>query len=94
MQDWTQHSQHYFLEAERATHDKDTTPPSAAFQILRGTTADTEPLYAVLYQPNQPHTELSVGKARFARAANQGSGPLWHLEWSGITAPTTLVWRP
>jgi hypothetical protein len=35
--------------------------------------------------------ELAVGNERFKRAANQGPGPLWHVEWSGITAPTTMV---
>jgi hypothetical protein len=46
---------------------------------------------AVIYNAANPHTELAVGKERFQRAAYQGNSPMWHLEWSGITQPTTLV---
>ena len=88
------HERYYFTDADRATHKGDTTPPSAAFQVLTAAGPDTTPLYAVLYQPSfSTHTEDSVaGKERFHRAAYQGSnGPIWHLEWAGLTQPTTLV---
>ena len=91
IQDWMQHNQYYFLNADMTKHTSDGTPPAPAFEVLRDAADGTQPLMAVFYQPNQPHTELAVGKARFARAANQGPSPLWHLEWSGVTAPTTLV---
>jgi hypothetical protein len=32
-----------------------------------------------------------VGTERYKRALNQGDGPPWHLEWAGLTQPTTLV---
>jgi hypothetical protein len=81
----------YFTSADMASHASDTTPPAAAFQVLAATADGTQPLMASEYQPGQNHTELSVGAERFKRATHQGPGPLWHLEWSGLTKTTTLV---
>ena len=86
-----QYIEYYFTAADLSSHMGDTTPPAAAFQVSSAATAGAQPLMAVFYQPGENHTELAVGNERFKRAANQGPGPLWHLEWSGITAPTTLV---
>jgi hypothetical protein len=85
--------EYYFTSADMASHASDTTPPAAAFQVLTAPAlADgTQPLMAVSYQPSQAHTELSVGPERYKRATHQGPGPLWHLEWSGISKTTTLV---
>ncbi len=91
VQNWTQYSEYYFLGADMASHMSDTSPPTAAFQVLTAAATGTKPLMAVFYQPAQQHTELAVGQERFNRASNQGPGPLWHLEWSGISQPTTLV---
>ncbi len=88
---WPIYTESYFGQADVASHNKDTTPPAPAFQVLSAAAPGTQPLMAVLYLPGQNHTELAVGKERFKRAANQGPGPLWHLEWAGITGPTTLV---
>jgi hypothetical protein len=88
---WTQYGEYYFTSADMASHASDTTPPAAAFSVLTASAADTQPLMAVLYTADQPHTELSVGSERYKRATHQGPGPLWHLEWSGITQTTTLV---
>jgi hypothetical protein len=92
------YGEYYFTSADMAAHASDTTPPAAAFQVLaapalagQATSDGTQPLMAVLYQPSQAHTELSVGKERYRRATHQGPGPMWHLEWSGVTKPTTLV---
>jgi hypothetical protein len=90
-QNWTQYTEYYFTKADLATHMSDSTPPTPAFQVLTAAAAGTKPLMAVLYSPGMNHTELSVGGERFKRAVNQGPGPMWHLEWSGITGPTTLV---
>jgi len=90
-QGWTQYTDSYFTAAGQASHAKDSTPPAAAFQVLTAATAGAVPLMSVLYQGPQLHVELSAGNERFKRAANQGQGPLWHLEWSGLTQPTTLV---
>jgi hypothetical protein len=91
VQNWTQYSEYYFTSGDMASHMTDTTPPAPAFQILTATATGAQPLMALFYQPAQQHTELAVGQERFNRAANQGPGPLWHLEWAGITQPTTLV---
>jgi hypothetical protein len=88
---WTQYTEYYFTEADRAAHAMDSTPPEAAFQVLSAVTEGAKPLKAVLYQPGMNHTELAVGNERFNRAAHQGPGPLWHLEWAGLTTQTTLV---
>jgi len=85
------YAEYYFTSADQAAHASDTTPPAPAFEVLTESASGTQPLMAVLYEAGQNHTELAVGKERFKRAANQGPGPLWHLEWSGITKPTTLV---
>jgi hypothetical protein len=69
----------------------DTTPPAPAFQVLTAAADGTKPLMAVFYEPLDNHVELAVGNERFQRASHQGPGPLWHLEWSGISEPTTLV---
>jgi hypothetical protein len=90
-QNWTSYTQYYFTAADLASHANDSTPPAPAFQVLSSPAGGAMPLMAVLYQPGQNHVELAVGNERFKRAANQGPGPLWHLEWSGITAPTTLA---
>jgi hypothetical protein len=90
-QNWTQYTEYYFTAADLASHASDSTPPAPAFQVLSAPAGGATPLMAILYQPGQNHVELAVGNERFKRAANQGPGPLWHLEWSGITAPTTLV---
>jgi hypothetical protein len=88
---YTQYIQYYFVAADMQAHAKDTTPPAAAFQVLTAAADGMQPLMAVLYEPLENHVELAVGKERFQRAANQGPGPLWHLEWSGLAKPTTLV---
>ena len=88
---YTQYVQYYYTESSVAMHGKDTTPPAAAFQVLTAAAPGTEPLMAVFYEPLDNHVELVAGNARYNRAAYQGPGPLWHLEWSGITQPTTLV---
>lgn len=88
---YTQVTNSYFLEADVSKHAKDSTPPAPAFQVLKAATSDTKPLMAVIYNPTEPHVELAAGKERYNRAANQGPGPLWHLEWAGITKPVTLV---
>ncbi len=88
---YTQYVQYYFTAADMAAHAKDTTPPAPAFQVLGAAAAGTQPLMAVLYEPLENHVELAVGNERFQRAAHQGPGPLWHLEWSGLAKPTTLV---
>lgn len=84
-------AEYYFGEADVASHASDATPPAVAFQVLSATANGAVPLQAVFYEPGNNHTELSVGNERFKRAAYQGVGPLWHLEWSGMTQPTTLV---
>jgi hypothetical protein len=88
---FTQYTEYYFGSADLASRKGDTTPPAPAFQVLTAIAAGAQPLMAVLYQPGENHTELAVGKERFKRASNQGPGPLWHLEWAGMTEPTTLV---
>jgi len=90
-QGWTQRAQYYFTDEERGSHAGDTLAPSPEFQVLRSHAGGTQPLMAVFYRAIQQHTELAAGRERFARAAFQGPGPLWHLEWSGITKPVTLV---
>jgi hypothetical protein len=90
-QGWTQVQNFYFTAADMATHSGDTTPPAPAFEVLTASAAGTEPLMSVYYKGNESHDELSVGPERFKRAAYQGSGPLWHLEWAGLTGATTLV---
>jgi hypothetical protein len=91
-QSWPHYTQYYFGAADVSTHMSDTTPPAPAFSVLAAPASGTQPLSAVLYQvDDQAHTELAVGKERFQRALYQGNGPLWHVEWSGITRPTTLV---
>ncbi len=88
---YKQYVQYYFAAADMPAHAKDTTPPAPAFQVLTAAADGTQPLMSVLYEPVENHVELAVGNERFQRAAHQGPGPLWHLEWSGITKPTTLV---
>jgi hypothetical protein len=90
-QDWTSYTEYYFTSADVASHAMDSTPPAPAFPILSAPAAGAVPLMAVFYQPGMNHIELAAGNERFKRAANQGPGPLWHVEWSGITGPTTLV---
>ena len=90
-QGWTQYSEYYFMGGAVSAHQSDSTPPSPAFQIFQTAQAGTVPLTSVTYNTQMPHVELSAGLARFNRAASQGDGPLWHLEWAGVTAPTTLV---
>ena len=85
------HQIFYFGASDAAAHMSDATPPAMAFPVLAASTTDSQPLYAMLYSVQNAHTVLSVGRERFNRAANQGDGPLWHLEWSGLTQPTTLV---
>jgi hypothetical protein len=87
----SQYSQYYFTDADMAAHMGDSMPPQPAFQVLTATADGAQPLMAVLYQTSNPHVELAVGNERFHRAAYQGNGPLWHLEWSGLTQSTTLV---
>jgi hypothetical protein len=92
---FTQHLQYYFGAADQAKHASDSTPAAPAFEVLAApdTSASppSQPLMAVFYSMDQSHTELAVGKERYSRALNQGNGPLWHLEWAGLTQPTTLV---
>jgi hypothetical protein len=90
-QGWTQYTDYYFTAANKAAHDKDTTPAAPAFQVLTASAVGTEPLMSVFYNAPQAHIELVAGNERFKRASNQGQGPLWHLEWSGVTQPTILV---
>ena len=90
-QGWTQYSDYYFTAADKAAHAKDTTPAAPAFQVLSAAADGAVPLMSVSYQAPQAHIELAVGNERFKRASNQGQGPLWHLEWSGLRGPTTLV---
>ncbi len=90
-QGWTRYHQYYYLGADKAAHAKDTTPPAPAFQVLTASAPGTAPLGAVIYFGRHEHVELAAGSERFQRAAYQGDGPLWHLEWSGLTAKTTLV---
>jgi hypothetical protein len=86
-------TQYYFAAADMAQHANDTVKPAPAFEVLTAATPDTQPLMAVLYSPltDPAHVELAVGKERYKRALNQGGGPLWHLEWAGLTQPTVLV---
>jgi len=86
-----EYNEYYFTSAQVSAHHGDSTPPAPAFQILTQQAPGTIPLDYVLYNSQMVHTELSAGQERFRRAASQGPGPLWHLEWSGITGPTTLV---
>jgi hypothetical protein len=88
---YTQYVQYYFGAADMAMHATDTTPPAPAFQVLTSAADGTQPLMAVFYEPLDNHAELAVGSERFKRASAQGPGPLWHVEWSGIGKPTTLV---
>ncbi|HEY2408687.1 MAG TPA: hypothetical protein VGI10_21930 [Polyangiaceae bacterium] len=90
-QGWTQYQRFYFLADGKSAHAGDTTPPAAAFEVLSAAGTDTTPLMAVPYQAAQSHVELVAGQERFKRAAYQGNLPTWFLQWSGITAPTTLV---
>jgi hypothetical protein len=89
--DSTQHRQYYFTSAGMAEHMTDTTPPAPAFEVLTAPATGTVPLMEVLYTSDQVHDELTAGTERYDRALNQGDGPLWHLEWAGLTQPTTLV---
>jgi hypothetical protein len=88
---YTQYVQYYFTSDDMQAHAKDTTPPAPAFQVLTAAATGTRPLMAVFYEPLENHVELAVGNERFQRASHQGPGPLWHLEWSGLTKPKTLV---
>jgi hypothetical protein len=88
---YTQYTEYYFGSGDLSAHAGDATPPAAAFQVFAAEAPGTQPLMGVLYQPGENHVELAVGQERYNRALNQGQGPLWHLEWSGITQPTTLV---
>jgi hypothetical protein len=90
-QGWMQYTDSYFGAADKASHAKDATPPAPAFQVLAAPASGAVPLMSVLYQAPQGHVELVAGNERFKRASNQGQGPLWHLEWSGLQQPTTLV---
>jgi hypothetical protein len=84
--------QHYFGADDVDAHSDDAIPPARAFEVLAmpPSGAAVAPLMVVGYD-NGGHDELAVGKERFTRAAYQGAGPLWHLEWSGLKGPTTLV---
>jgi hypothetical protein len=84
--------QSYFGAGALTGHADDAVAPVPAFEVLSAppSGAVTAPLMVVGYD-NGGHDELAVGKERFARAAHQGAGPLWHLEWSGLQGPTTLV---
>jgi hypothetical protein len=86
-----QHTQSYFLSAGMAAHAMDPTPPAPAFEVLTSAAAGTVPLQVVTYTSDQVHDELTVGTERYKRALYQGDGPTWHLEWAGLTQPTTLV---
>jgi len=90
-QGWTKYHQYYYLDASKAAHAKDNTPPAVAFNVLTAAAAGAAPLMAVDYVGTMEHVELVAGGERFLRAAYQGNGPLWHLEWAGLTATTTLV---
>jgi hypothetical protein len=87
----TQNTQSYYLAASMSEHKMDATPPAAAFQVLTSAAAGTVPLQVVTYTTDQVHDELTVGTERYKRALYQGDGPTWHLEWAGLTQPTTLV---
>ena len=86
----------YYFTATDTTHTNDSTKPEGVFEVLTAAAPGTQPLMGVFYKPpgnhfNQWHTELAVGRERYQRALNQGPGPLWHLEWPGLTAQSTLV---
>lgn len=81
--------QHYFLESQKGDHKDDKITP--AFEVLNEAVVGTEPLKTVLYMTENEHNQLTVGNEAFKRAAYQGNSPLWHVEYSGITEPTTLV---
>jgi hypothetical protein len=85
------YSEYYLTSSQLSGRQNDTTPPAPAFQVFTSQVTGTVPLLASRMNPGNSHTELSVGNERFKRATWQGPGPLWHLEWSPITGPTTLV---
>lgn len=85
----THNRQDYITAAGLASHKDDS--PTPAFQVLNDPAPGTEPLMVVHYRTENEHAQLAVGSEAFKRAASQGNGPLWHLEYSGITEPTTLV---
>lgn len=85
----TNNRQFYFLDAQKGDHKDDKVSP--AFEVLNDAAVGTEPLKAVLYLTDNKWDHLAVGNEEFKRASNQGNSPLWHLEYSGITEPTTLV---
>jgi hypothetical protein len=67
---------------------------TAAFSVLKAAADGTQPLMRVFYgnRCGWSHDELVVGQERFNRAYKQGDKlPSFELEWSGITAATTLV---
>lgn len=84
--------QHYFDSSALAARMNDDDAPAPAFEIGATEPKDgtAKPLMVLGYD-NGGHDELAVGKERFARAAYQGAGPLFHLEWSGLKEKTTLV---
>ncbi len=84
-------TEYYFGSSDVTMHAKDSTPSAAAFQVLAAQADGTKPLMSVFYEPGQNHDELAVGTERYKRASQQGQGPLWHLEWAGLTKATTLV---
>jgi hypothetical protein len=89
--DITDKAQLYFGEGAEAKMRGD---GAAVFEVLKAPGKDTKPLMRVYYLQAcaNSHDELMVGKARFERAYNQGSGqPHFGLHWSGLTAETTLV---
>ncbi|MEP6653790.1 MAG: hypothetical protein ABJA82_10545 [Myxococcales bacterium] len=83
--------QWYFGAADMATRATDPVPPTPAFEVLAAPGADTVKLYKVTYRNDTVHIELAAGDEHFQRTAYQGNGPLWHVEWAGLTQPTTLV---
>lgn len=77
-------------------------PPTPAFFLCPQQATDSLPIMRTYYgvASRAGHDELSLGEDRFERARCLGStsGPcaavqhaLWHVHWSDITAPTTLV---
>jgi hypothetical protein len=90
-QGWTAEHRFYFGESGKSAHTKDSEPAAAAFQVLKAQTSETVPLMTSVYSGSHQHTELSAGIERFTRAINQGNGPIWQLNWAGMTASTVLV---
>ena len=96
VQVWTAHLNNDFLYYASATEvsARSGNSPTPAFFIL-STAPDTEavPLMRVNYSGlcSWSHDELVAGEPMFERISTQGNQPIFEVEWSGLTGPTTLV---